>query len=741
MSQKTFGTFKGVFIPSFEALLGAVVFLLLPNLTSTFGLLPMLGIIILAHLVSFSTAFSINDCAASVGRVGQGGMYSLTKTSLNSAFGGSIGIQLYLGQAVSIGFYSMGFALSILSVLRNFDGYQSFAAGYGWDLVTQQQIIASGIILISFLLAIVGADFTNKVQIGIFIIMILTILGVALSYFFQPTYQDRAIYTQSPFLFNPNSPLSFWTGLTIFFPAVTGFDAGVGMSGLLKNPRRSLSVGTFSSILVTFLIYLAVAVVYSFLRAEFLSFDAQAYNPLNLMDLFNSNLLLYIILLGGVLAATSSSAIAFFISAPQTLQAIVKDGVVPKFLDFLGKDFSKNGREPRFAVLATFAISLATVWSGNLAFISRLVGIAYLMIYGWINFAAFMERISGNPSFRPNRLGHWTINLAGFILSLVLISLDNLPMGIGLLAFQMILLWALSRKTAANTFEGVWWGFVFRILSWALQRIQNISQGTKNWRPVLGVFTLEDPLPDTQATVAMGKLIGEKVGVVNYFLLRSREGDSSVPFPEAFQIPTSLKLSGVINVLARTGLASHLEYNTILLPFDSRFDMIELFEELMVKNKNVLILKNSPLTTNHLHPRIDIWWRGFKNGSLMAILAHMMTRSPKSPYQQIRVLRTLTTGESDQQARRELEELLDMARIEGEICVIETKGATFQETLRQHSTNSGLIILGMPGHYTNPLSRFTKWDKHKFEKDIRAYEGLPPILFVKSAGKYSLLDD
>ena len=37
-------------------------------------------------------------------------MYALSKRSLGNAMGGSIGIQLYLAQAASIGFYSIGFA-------------------------------------------------------------------------------------------------------------------------------------------------------------------------------------------------------------------------------------------------------------------------------------------------------------------------------------------------------------------------------------------------------------------------------------------------------------------------------------------------------------------------------------------------------------------------------------------------------------------------------------------------------
>jgi len=40
---------------------------------------------------------------------------------------------------------------------------------------------------------------------------------------------------------------------------VTGFTAGVQMSGDLKDPRRSIPLGTISSIVVTMIIYIALA--------------------------------------------------------------------------------------------------------------------------------------------------------------------------------------------------------------------------------------------------------------------------------------------------------------------------------------------------------------------------------------------------------------------------------------------------------------------------------------------------
>ena len=42
----------------------------------------------------------------------------------------------------------------------------------------------------------------------------------------------------------------------IFFPAVTGFEAGVSMSGDLKNPNRSLPIGAMSAIIVGLVVVL-----------------------------------------------------------------------------------------------------------------------------------------------------------------------------------------------------------------------------------------------------------------------------------------------------------------------------------------------------------------------------------------------------------------------------------------------------------------------------------------------------
>ena len=70
--MKLFGTFSGVFVPSYEAILGAVLFLILPMLVGAMGLWNMLLIVLLANTATLATAFSIADCTSNLERVGAG---------------------------------------------------------------------------------------------------------------------------------------------------------------------------------------------------------------------------------------------------------------------------------------------------------------------------------------------------------------------------------------------------------------------------------------------------------------------------------------------------------------------------------------------------------------------------------------------------------------------------------------------------------------------------------------------
>ena len=115
---------------------------------------------------------------------------------------------------------------------------------------------------------------------------------------------------------DPRTPgrgtLPFWTIFALFFPAVTGFTQGVSMSGDLKNPGRSLPVGTFMAVGVSVVVYLSMAVIFAgTMPAADLVADYGAMRRISLTPWLVD---------AGVIAATLSSALASFLGAPRIRQ-------------------------------------------------------------------------------------------------------------------------------------------------------------------------------------------------------------------------------------------------------------------------------------------------------------------------------------------------------------------------------------------------------------------------------------
>jgi amino acid transporter len=517
---KKLGTFGGVFVPSFEAILGAVLFLILPLLVGAVGVWNVMIIVVLANSATLATAFSIADSSTNVRNVGAGGMYALSKNSLGIAFGGSIGIQLFIAQAVSIGFYSVGFAEPLQQFVVRIPAVAQLIESYGLSALVQKQLLATCIGIIALLAALIGAEFASKLQSIIFVVLIVAVGLVLASPLFGPLYGGERVFTSTPLGQGLIPGIGFWAAFAIFFPAVTGIDAGVGMSGNLKDPSRSLARGTFWAIAVTFAVYIATTLIFGLVRHDLLV-PSEGYVP-SAINIFFDEPVIMMVLLIGILFATGSSALSYFLTAPRTAQALVRDRVIPRPLRFLGQDFTKSGREPRWATVMTFLIFLPVIWAGDIALASLIVGICFLVVYAWMNLAAFFERISGNPSFRPTSRGHWFVSLYGFIICMAVVSLFDFRIGIAILAAQLLLIVLLLKFRARNMLEGVWWGVLFSLVGWGSRRLGKIVQGTKNWRPIVGVFGFADKEEETARLQGIALRIGENRGYVALNLLCPR---------------------------------------------------------------------------------------------------------------------------------------------------------------------------------------------------------------------------
>ena len=242
MSMKRFGTFEGVFLPTFLAILGVIMYLRLGWVVGQAGLKGALLIITLSNVITLCTGLSIASIATNM-RIGAGGAYAIISKSLGYQIGGAIGIPLYFAQAISVAFYITGFS----------ECWVSFFPSHNFVLIS---VICWGILLtVSYL----STKLAFMLQYGI-----LAIIGFSL----VSAFMGEPMTAGLPLFSEGLREFDFWHVFAIFFPAVTGFTAGVAMSGDLKNPRKDIPFGTLTAIIVGFIIYIGLAVGFAFLLSE-----------------------------------------------------------------------------------------------------------------------------------------------------------------------------------------------------------------------------------------------------------------------------------------------------------------------------------------------------------------------------------------------------------------------------------------------------------------------------------------
>ena len=368
----TLGTFSGVFTPSILTILGIILFLRLGYVTGSAGIGRALIIIAIANLISVLTSQSLAAIATNL-RVKGGGDYYLISRTLGQQFGGAIGMVLYLAQSVSVAFYCIGFAEALSTMIPSY------------PMVTTRVIAAVAIGLL-FILSWMGADWATRFQ--------YVVMGLLIAALFSFFWGGMAQWNSEMLLSNWAAPADgppFWVIFGIFFPAVTGFTQGVSMSGDLKDPGKSLPLGTFLAVGISIAVYFSVALIFAGVLPN--SVMISDYQSIKQVARFG------VLIDAGVIAATLSSAMASFLGGPRILQSLSADRIFP-FLTPFAKGVGPSSN-PRRAVLLTLAIALSTIGLGQLNLVARVVSMFFLISYGLLNYATYYEARAASPSFRP----------------------------------------------------------------------------------------------------------------------------------------------------------------------------------------------------------------------------------------------------------------------------------------------------------------------------------------------------
>ena len=694
-----FGTFGGVFTPSVLTILGVIMYLRLGVVVGNASQLVVLGIIFISHIISITTGLSVSSISTDR-KVKAGGIYYILSRSLGLPIGGSIGIALFVGTALSITIYILGFAESVNDAL----GFESLRI-----TGTITLIAITSIALISTSLAIKTQYY---IMAGIALSLISIVAGITLFPLDELANTDPISWKS--LITDPQGEGILPVGVIfgIFFPAVTGFTAGVAMSGDLKDPKRAIPKGTLAAIAVGFVVYICLSfLLWIYIDAKALREDTNILKKLTLLVQTGWSEQ-PVLLFAGIWGATLSSALGGILGAPRILQAMSVDKITPKLF---GKGVGK-GNEPRNALLLTFCIAELGVMIGDLNAIAPVVSMFYLTAYGFINLTSALESWTASD-FRPTfKIPKW-ISILGAIFTFgVMAQIGLAAMIIALVIIFLIFLF-LSKKQINLGFSNVWQGVWAEVVREGLFRIDKKTRkdDKKNWRPNILLFSGDKSR--RAYLVDFGKSLVGKLGLVSSFeLIKTDDVDS--PLRRAQQsVETGTGFSGMffrkyqtrnvyegIQTIAETYGFSGVEPNTVLLGWarysKSPHEFTMLLDRFRKMDYNIVIMDYDKRYGFGQFQTIDIWWKGSSRDISFALtMARFLTADDAWLNAKVRLFimidkSLINATEVYQTMEDELEEL----RIYAEVKIVDNDGGnkSLYDAIEVESSKADLIFIELP---------------------------------------------
>lgn len=694
-AKKKFGTFLGVFLPSILTVLGLIMYLRFGWVVGNLGLPLTIITVLLANIITFITGLSAAAIATNI-KVGVGGVYYLISRSLGLETGGAIGVAFYISRTLSITFYAFGLAESILL----FWPVEAWGAMPGYAIPLFTAIV---IVLITFASG-KSAELVLKFQIPMLILVVLSILALVIGVFMNDL---RAPEWTPAYRTVPDG--GFWIIFAVFFPGVTGFLAGIAMSGDLKTPGKSIKNGTINSVITGTLVYLLIPVMLSI--TALLPFDEMAEESFGLRSwtevAFLGGLFIYPAAWGAIL----SSAIGSVLSGPRVLQSLSMDGLAPKFLSRL----SKTG-QPTIATWITGGIALAAVALGELNTVAKFVTVLFLTLYVIINLVATIEKLVAEPSYRPKVNIAWYWSMLGAIGALYVMYLISPLALVAALGLEFACYAYFKKKALEQQWGDVNAGLWMKVARFSLLRMNERQISARNWRPIILLFAknIAERIELVKLAAAFGQNRGiftiskllfsrnepsrEEKKIMKQQMLKEVNRQELEAFCEV-NVVESLN-EGILNISKGHGIAG-LKTNTIMFGWSeerpANINQLRIIRELSYIGKNIILAKfNDPDAWKQQHQRIDIWWSGRENnGDLMLILAYMLTLNTDWEHARIYIHAAVKNEGEKEILTQGIEYSLTEARIAASVNIIIKGEQSFTKLLKEESSGADIVFLGL----------------------------------------------
>ena len=721
--QHKFGTFLGVYLPSILTILGLIMYLRFGWVVGNVGLYKTMLIVLMASSITFITGLSASAIATNI-KVGVGGEYYLISRSLGLEPGGAIGIPLYLCRTLSVTFYSYGLAEAILVLWPQ-----------QWGVLPSYSLRLGAVIIIVLVTLLSGksAKLVLKSQIPIMIIVVASIIALIVGVLSKGIH---APITEATY---QTAPKGFWYVFAVFFPAVTGFTAGVGLSGDLKDPQKSIPKGTIGAVVSGAIIYLIIPIVLSItgaLTLEQLADSEAGVTIWTRLAIFGP-WIVYPAVWGAVL----SSAFGSILGGPRILQALSMDGLAPKFLSKL----SKSG-QPTVATWISGAIALAAVFLGELNTIAQYVSVLFLTLYVAINMSAAIEKLIKEPSYRPKINVPWYVSILGAIAAMVVMWLINPWAFVFAFGLEIVILAYLISKKMEQQWGDAAAGIWMRLSRFALLKLNARKILPRNWRPIMLLFVRD--IKGRIDIVKFAALLGQNSGILTISKLITTDNKeelkkkNSIAFEMQQQLTSeNLQALTEVNVVSDivTGMhtiaASHgiagLKTNTVVFGWSqeqkSKEKELKIINNLASSGKNILLLHFNENFKKDKDKRIDIWWGGKDtNGDLMLLLSYLIQLNREWEQTAVHIFSVVNTLEEKEELGKNIKTALKEARLEVTVELFLSENQDFITILHNTSKDADLVFLGLAKNSNTMDATITSIDT--------IIQGLKATVFVQNNG-------
>ncbi len=726
-----FGT-APVFLTAISTILGAIMFLRFGYAVGNVSFMGTLVIIIIGHMVTIPTAMAIAEIATNQ-KVEGGGEYYIISRSFGLTIGATVGLGLFFSQAISVAFYIIAFA-------QSFDPVIPYISTHNGITIQDNRVFAVPALIILVILVLTkGADLGVKA-----LYVVVSVLFLSLIAFFAGTTDYEKNHDYMVLLNHIKNPDSFFYVFAICFPAFTGMTAGVGLSGDLKDPTKSIPLGTLSATLLGAIIYIAIAFKLSIAAPP----EALAHDQLIMSKIAVWGPIIPL----GLACATFSSALGSIMVAPRTLQALGGDNVfpIPKINQWLSITKGVNA-EPFNATIITSAIAIFFVLIGDVNFVAQIISMFFMVTYGSICMISFLQHFAANPSYRPGFRSRWYISLLGALMCLWLSFMMNAVYAIIALIVITVLYFAIRATIKDKTgLAAIFQGAIFQLSRKIQVFLQKVNKENIDgqWRPSVVCFT--EASFDRFALLDLLKWISHRYGFGTYihfirgYLSRETHHQSRIVLEKLIKIADLSNGNIYMDTLVSPSFTSAIA-QTIQLPgISGKENNMILFEvpknemtgiDEILENYNLIraidfdvgILVSSSKGYGYRN-EIHVWIKStdYENANLMILLAYIISGHTDWRGNTIKIF-ALHQEKSLEEQRTYLLDLIREGRLPISPTHIEliAQGSIDNDKtlINEYSADAALTIIG----FREELIVATKMDT------LMHYDKIGNILFINAA--------